>query len=283
MMEAAEAGRSAYRRIADRASRLYAPVVHATAVLTFAGWMIATGDLHRSITIAIAVLIVTCPCALGLAVPMVHVVAAKRLFENGIMIRDGSALERLANVDTVVFDKTGTLTTSNPRLVGTGDADANALAAAIASHSGHPYSMALARLSDARATFVFDNVSEFPGMGLEARSGAGLYRLGRPDWAISGPQSAAIGDDVAVALSINGRCRAVFRVEDNLRVGAREAISDLRASHLALSILSGDNAHRVRDIASRCGVASNSRRSTRSQGPRHHLTEGSRKNGADGR
>ena len=255
MMEAAEAGRSAYRRIADRASRLYAPVVHATAVLTFAGWMIATGDLHRSITIAIAVLIVTCPCALGLAVPMVHVVAAKRLFEKGIMIRDGSALERLANVDTVVFDKTGTLTTSNPRLVGTGDTDANALAAAIAAHSRHPYSIALAKLSDARATFAFDNVSEFPGMGLEARSGAGLYRLGRPDWAIPGPQSAAVGDDVAAALSINGRCVALFRVEDTLRAGAREAISSLKASHLALSILSGDNAHRVNDIASRCGVA----------------------------
>ncbi|VIO78151.1 heavy metal translocating P-type ATPase [Bradyrhizobium ivorense] len=253
MMEAAEAGRSAYRRIADRAARLYAPVVHATALLAFIGWMMATGDVHRAITIAIAVLIITCPCALGLAVPMVHVVAARRLFEAGIMIKDGSALERLANVDAVVLDKTGTLTAGRPRLTLAGETrtEARALAAAIAAHSRHPYSQALAALGEAQTPVALDAVAEVPGAGLEARSGETIYRLGRPEWAAA-PLS--VPPDTAVVLSADGACLAAFRLDDQLRSGAQEAIAALTAAGLSIEILSGDSEARVGDIAGRLGV-----------------------------
>lgn len=251
MMETAENARSSYRRIADRAARLYAPVVHTTAFLTFVGWMMVSGEAHRAITIAIAVLVITCPCALGLAVPMVHVVAARRLFELGIMIRDGSALERLATIDTVILDKTGTLTSDRPQLTVSGDADRATLAlvAAIASRSRHPYSQALAALGNASAPIAFDEVTEHPGAGLEARIGHTIYRLGRPDWA------ATDNNDATVVLSKDGNCIASFELADRLRAGTSEAIAALKAAGIQLNILSGDSAARVDFIASGLGLA----------------------------
>jgi Cu2+-exporting ATPase len=255
MMEVAEAGRSLHRRIADRAARLYAPVVHLTALATLIGWMVATGDLHRSVTVAIAVLIITCPCALGLAVPMVQVAAARRLFESGIMIKDGGALERLAEVDTVVFDKTGTLTLGRPRLVDAKEYDAEtlALAAAIAAHSRHPYSLALAAAGGGARARTFDHVSEHAGCGLEARDGATVYRLGRPGWALREAPSEQT-ESANVVLARDGRLLAAFRFEDRLRADARAAVSALAKGGIAAEVLSGDHDDAVGHVAAELGV-----------------------------
>jgi Cu2+-exporting ATPase len=257
MMEAAEAGRSAYRRIADRAARLYAPVIHLTALLTFVGWMIASGDAHRAVTIAIAVLIITCPCALGLAVPMVQVVAARRLFERGIMIKDGGALERLAEADHVVFDKTGTLTRGTPRLV---DADAIdrralAIAAAMAAHSRHPYSLALADAGRHRKTapLALIDLREHPGSGIEGHAGDRIYRLGKVAWVAPGHVELE-GDEPTVALSEDGRLLARFRFQDELRAGASDAIAALNSHRMPAEILSGDSARAVRRLAQALGI-----------------------------
>ena len=243
MMEAAEGGRARYRRLADRAAALYSPVVHAIALLSFLGWISATGDWHASVTIAIAVLIITCPCALGLAVPIVQVVAARRLFEKGIMIKDGGALERLAEVDTVVFDKTGTLTAGRARLLNPGaiDPSAMATAAAIAAHSRHPFSRAIADAAPAHAAGAeaFASISELPGTGMQAIRAGATYRLGKADWAldISASGSAA---EASTVLTRDGALLASFAFEDRLRPGAVGAVADLRKAGLSIELLSGD-------------------------------------------
>jgi Cu2+-exporting ATPase len=147
LVAVAESGRANYNSLADRAAKLYAPGVHILSVLAAAGWWIATQDLRIALNIAAAVLIITCPCALGLAVPAVTTAASGRLFRKGLLIKDGTALERLAEADTVVFDKTGTLTTGTSEPVGLEDhpQDTLRVALALAEGSSHPLAEALAR------------------------------------------------------------------------------------------------------------------------------------------
>ncbi|QND65285.1 cadmium-translocating P-type ATPase [Mesorhizobium loti] len=258
LMEAAEGGRAHYRRIADRVSALYAPVVHLTAFVTFLGWMAATGDWHRAITIAIAVLIITCPCALGLAVPIVQVVAARRLFENGIMVKDGSAMERLATIDTAVFDKTGTLTLGQPRLVNAGSIDPGMLAIAgdMAAHSRHPFSKAIAGFAAPSGQRKFDAVTEHPGFGIEATVAGSIWRLGRRGWAgwkarTGGEGKHGYGGTV---LTRDGFIVATFDFEDAPRADAKAAIGQLSDAGVSVQMLSGDTAGACGEVAEMLGV-----------------------------
>jgi P-type Cu2+ transporter len=252
LMEAAEGGRARYRRIADRAAQLYAPVVHLVALATLIGWVAVSGDWHHAILVAISVLIITCPCALGLAVPIVQVVAARRLFENGILVKDGTGLERLAEIDTVVFDKTGTLSDGAPRLVNRLEIEPAhlAMAAAMAARSSHPLSRAIA--ATATADLQFGSVSEHPGLGIEASKDGAVWRLGKPDWA------AADGSDShgesGVVLARDGQVLAGFRFADQLRDGAVAAMVGLKRVGLDVEIVSGDREAAVAAMAARLHI-----------------------------
>lgn len=259
MVDAAERGRSRYDKVADRAARIYAPAVHIVAAAAFAGWLIGTGDVRTALQVAVAVLIITCPCALALAVPTVHTVTSSRLFRNGIFLKDGADLERLAEIDMVVFDKTGTLTTGEPRLVsGPADADpAWQVAAGLAVRSRHPLSRALAAEA-ARRGIVPAEISETaeqPGLGVEGQLQGGTVRLGRASWA-----NAAEGDAAAVpaagpvlALSMPGRSVS-FAFEEELRPGAAETCEKLRRQGLDLALLSGDQPAAVERAAGALGI-----------------------------
>ena len=256
LMEAAEGGKAHYRRLADRASQLYAPVVHLTAFLSFLGWMYLNGDWHHAVTIAVAVLIITCPCALGLAVPIVQVVAARRLFEAGIMVKDGSAMERLAQVTQALFDKTGTLTLGKPRLTNSHDIDRQALqiASSLAAHSRHPLSGAIIEAAPNFAPTSFLKVQEFPGFGIEGRQGSAVWRLGRREWAIEGVTSRIESAGTETVLSRNGVEVATLRFADQLRPNASQSITDLVALGIPSTILSGDINIAVQQAASALGV-----------------------------
>lgn len=258
LMEVAEAGRGSYRRLADRVSQLYAPVVHLAALFSFLGWVFATGDFHRAVTIAVAVLIITCPCALGLAVPMVQVMAARRLFENGIMVKDGSAMERLKDVDTVVFDKTGTLTLGRLRLRERTDGNCRtlAIAAAMASHSRHPRSQALyaAGVEENVKPVSLDQIREHPGFGLEASSEGGIFRLGRADWALQDRSETQSASEATAVLSKDGMLIDVFHFDDVLRSGALDTVSDLMKQEIAIEMISGDNISSVTRAARDLGI-----------------------------
>lgn len=183
LIAVAEDAKSRYNSLADRAAAIYAPAVHLLAFAAFVMWLyLSGGDVRYALNIAVATLIITCPCALGLAVPAVSTVASGALFRNGLLVKHATTLERLAEVDTVVFDKTGTLTLGQPTLLNTGDLDPQTLsiAAALTTASAHPRSQAIVSAARARDLPVVDvtDISEQPGFGV-----SGTWNGARVGWA----------------------------------------------------------------------------------------------------
>jgi Cu2+-exporting ATPase len=247
LVEAAEQGRSKFVAIADRVARAYAPVVHFTAIATFLGWVFLGGlAWDRAIVTATAVLIITCPCALALAVPVVQLVASTRLMKSGILLLSPTALERLAEVDHVVFDKTGTLTLGRPELVERPDEETLELAAGIAASSRHPLSKALVRA--APAARLVDDVVEYPGLGLQA----GEMRLGSASFC--GAISTCDDGLSELWFARPGHSPIRFAFADRLRPDARETLAALRRLGVTTELLSGDRSTAVAAIAAEAGI-----------------------------
>ena len=257
LLENAVQSRSRYLRLAERASRLYAPLVHATALLTMIGWLIVGATLHDSIVTAIAVLIITCPCALGLAIPAVQTVASGALFSSGVLLNSGDAIERMAGVDQVIFDKTGTLTlpeldVSNAALI---PADVFDLAGRVALSSRHPVAAAVARA--AGATAPLPGIEEEPGQGVFGVMDGVEIRLGRPTWCGADEAANRIlqnDPEASVVAFRQGETRHVFAVRQRIRPDAAKVISALHRMGLTVEMLSGDREPAVRAAALTLGI-----------------------------
>jgi Cu2+-exporting ATPase len=252
----ARAGEARSRRVAlaDRAARLYAPVVHLTAALAAIGWAIAGAGVHEAVLVATTVLIITCPCALALAIPAVQVVAAGALFRRGVFLNAGDAIERLAEVDTIVFDKTGTLTLPELSVANADDypPDVVAAAAALARASRHPLATAVARAAAAAAP-VADAVEE-PGGGVRGTIDGVEARLGSLEYCAVGVAAPAASTDSLIAFRHGGRT-AVFAVRQALRPDARTTVASLQEAGYECRILSGDREAAVAEVAGRVGIA----------------------------
>ncbi|WP_332653952.1 heavy metal translocating P-type ATPase [Brevundimonas sp.] len=249
LVDAGAQSRSRYVRLADRAASLYVPVVHTAAAVTFVGGWALGLEPREALIRAVAVLIVTCPCALGLAVPAVQVVASARLFRKGVLVKSGAALERLAEVDHVVFDKTGVLTEGRPALVDASPAII-AMAAPLARASGHPMARAVARAAGEGPVAI--DVVEHAGLGVEGWVDGRLARLGRATFVgVAGSRSA----ETELWFAYDGEAGVRLQFSDVPRADAGRAIEALKARGITCEILSGDQDAAVRSVAGAVGVS----------------------------
>ncbi|MHA7887686.1 heavy metal translocating P-type ATPase [Roseicyclus sp.] len=253
LVAVAEAGRNNYTSLADQAAKLYAPGVHILSFLSAVGWYLYTQDLRVALNIAAAVLIITCPCALGLAVPAVTTAASGRLFRKGLLIKDGTALERLAEADTVVFDKTGTLTNGAPTPLELDHLpeEAARVALALARGSSHPLAESLARGLAARGLRPahVEGLREVPGFGVEGTWRGARVQLGRAAWV--GADAPA---ETATFLRIGDGAPRAIAFSDTLREGAEEVVQALKAQGKRVILLSGDTQAAVTRFAARIGI-----------------------------
>lgn len=254
LLETASQAKSKYVRVADRAARLYAPLVHGAAAITFLGWLLAGLAWQPALVISISVLIITCPCALGLAVPAVQVVASGQLFRCGVLLNSSDAIERLADIDTILFDKTGTLTLAEPELCSEIDPadDTVLLAGRLALASRHPLSAALVKATGAITPLA--EVTEISGAGLETEVAGKTLRLGSPMFCGASHQQIeqALSETPGASLLAIRHGDAPVRLltfRQSLRPDARAVIDQLKADGFALEIVSGDTEPAVADCA----------------------------------
>ncbi|MEU5646889.1 heavy metal translocating P-type ATPase [Streptomyces milbemycinicus] len=274
LVEDAQNGKAAAQRLADKISAVFVPVVIALALGTLGFWLGNGAGLTAAFTAAVAVLIIACPCALGLATPTALMVGTGRGAQLGILIKGPEVLETTRKVDTIILDKTGTVTTGRMTLLavhtatGTSDTDALRLAGALEHSSEHPIAQAVAAGATARVGTLPtpEDFANVPGLGVQGIVEGHAVLVGREkllaEWAISLPTelerakaTAEATGRTAIAVAWDGEARAVLEVADAVKDTSPEAIRRLRALGLTPFLLTGDNATVAESVAAEVGIA----------------------------
>lgn len=269
-VEDAQSAKAPVQKLADRVAGVFVPAVLVIALVTFAGWMFGTHDLSKALTAAVSVLVIACPCALGLATPTAIMVGTGRGAERGILIRNGESLEGAAKITTVVFDKTGTLTHGKPvltDLVPMNGLEKSILTVYIASaerHSEHPVAKALVSMAEGLALDEAEEFQALPGMGVKAVVRGKAVLIGT-EKLLSGTGievSAARGElerlesegKTALLAALDGKVAGVLGVADTLRETSKEAVSRLKEMGIEAVLLTGDNRRTAEAIAHEAGI-----------------------------
>ncbi|MFN2635992.1 MAG: heavy metal translocating P-type ATPase [Gemmatimonadaceae bacterium] len=274
MMRDAQSSRAPIQRLADKVSAVFVPTVLAIAILTLAAWLLIGGitALPQALVAAVSVLIIACPCAMGLAVPTAVMVATGRGAELGLLIKGGEVLQRTADIDTVVLDKTGTLTEGIPRVVAVTPIDSMSedrllqTAAAVERHSEHPLATAIVRAATDRGLTAksVDRFDSHTGRGVSGivdgnRVSVGSARMMK-DLGVeprdTGSHLQSEAGLASVFVSVDGRHVGAIQVGDQVRASSREAVKLLKAMGLDVRLLTGDNPETAQDVASRTAIDS---------------------------
>lgn len=252
LMENAEQGRAKYVRVADKLAGYFTPVTLGLSLITFLVWVIFMGaPINTAILYAVSLLIITCPCALGLAVPAVQIIASGRLMSQGIIIKSQDALEKLAQIDRVVFDKTGTLTQGSPSLMNESEIDKKSfkIAQSLASFSKHPLCKSIASPSPIK----FDSdVSESKGMGVSAILDGKEVRLGKRSWCDI--ETSDADEYMEMWFKQEGKKPIRLKFQDVIRTDTKAIVKAFKDLGFTIDIISGDRKEPTAAIASKLGV-----------------------------
>ena len=266
----AQGSKAPIARVADKAAAVFVPAVVGIALLTFIATWLVKGDWTIALMHAVAVLVIACPCALGLATPAAIMVGMGKAVKHGIWFKDAAAMEEAAHVDTVVLDKTGTLTEGRPQVAAVycvpdsdfDEDDLYRIAAAVEQNAAHPLARAIVSAAQARGLEIpaAQNAQTVVGAGITAEvEGAGLVKAGKLDFAeLRLPEN--LSDDVwriasIVAVSANGKPIGAFALADALKTDTAEAIGRLKKHGIDVYIMSGDNQGTVEYVAKQLGIA----------------------------